>query len=129
MRGQIGGAAYSRHQLGVRALTFKESTTAPPLIITIPEDEWDILSRDRIDLLLTPALTNPHVVIDLSAVTYLDSTALNRLVMIHRTRETEPDIPPLRLVIASSNIRRLFKITDLDGIMRIYGTLEDALGE
>lgn len=66
-----------------------------------------------------------HVVVDLSRVGFIDSTALGVLVGAQRALE-----PGVRLAIACSeeNVLRIFELTGLDGMFEIVPTLQDALG-
>ncbi len=66
-----------------------------------------------------------HVVVDLSRVGFIDSTALGVLVGAQRALD-----PGVRLAIACSeeNVLRIFELTGLDGMFEIVPTLQDALG-
>jgi anti-sigma B factor antagonist len=65
------------------------------------------------------------VLVDLSDVTFLDSTGLGVLVgAMKRLRATRR---PLRLVAPRSDVRRLLEITLLDRVFGIDATMEDAL--
>jgi anti-sigma B factor antagonist len=66
-----------------------------------------------------------HVVVDLSRVAFIDSTALGVLVGAQRALD-----PGVRLAIACSeeNVLRIFELTGLDGMFEIVPSLQDALG-
>jgi anti-sigma B factor antagonist len=66
-----------------------------------------------------------HVVVDLSRVSFIDSTALGVLVGAQRALD-----PGARLAIACAeeNVLRIFELTGLDGMFEIAPTLQDALG-
>ncbi len=66
-----------------------------------------------------------HVVVDLSKVGFIDSTALGVLVGAQRSLD-----PGVRLAIACAeeNVLRIFELTGLDGMFEILPTLQDALG-
>lgn len=65
-----------------------------------------------------------EVVVDLSRVDYLDSTALGVLIGgLKRLRELDGN---LALVCPSPRIRRVFEITGLDKIFDIYETEDEA---
>ncbi len=65
-----------------------------------------------------------EVVVDLSRVDYLDSTALGVLIGgLKRLREMDGN---LALVCPSPRIRRVFEITGLDKIFDIYDTEDEA---
>ena len=88
----------------------------------------------EIDVATAPALrerlqelvgdTTPTVVVDLSAVSFLDSTALGVLVGAHkRCREAGGQ---LRLVITEPRILKVFEITGLTEIFPIFETADEA---
>lgn len=66
-----------------------------------------------------------HVVVDLAAVTFIDSTALGVLVGAQRAMG---EGLALAIVCADENVLRIFEMTGLDGMFEIFPTLDDALG-
>jgi anti-sigma B factor antagonist len=63
------------------------------------------------------------VVADLSQVTFIDSSGLGALVQAHRTgleRDTR------LVVVASTPVRRLLRVTGLDGVLETYEDLAAA---
>ena len=68
-----------------------------------------------------------HVIVNLSNVEYLDSTALGVLIGgLKRLRERNGT---LDLICPNPRIRRIFEITGLDKIFDIYSTEEDAIAK
>jgi anti-sigma B factor antagonist len=66
-----------------------------------------------------------RVLIDLTRVTFLDSTGLGVLVgALKRLRAARAE---LLLVITDYDIERVFELTGLDGSFRIYRSRDDAL--
>jgi anti-sigma B factor antagonist len=66
-----------------------------------------------------------RLVIDLSAVTFLDSTALGPLVgALRRMRERDGRLGIVSPVPAA---RRIFELTGLDGVLDLHATREAAL--
>jgi anti-sigma B factor antagonist len=65
-----------------------------------------------------------HVIVDLGAVSFIDSTALGVLVGAQRAMDAG-----LHLAIAcgDENVLRIFELTGLDGMFEIVPTLDDAL--
>lgn len=79
------------------------------------------LKQQMINLLESGA---KEMVVDLTKVDYLDSTALGVLIGgLKRMRERDGNMV---LVCPSPRIRRVFEITGLDKIFDIYNTEEDA---
>ena len=66
------------------------------------------------------------VIVDLTQVTFMDSTGLNILVRARRAAEARGG--ELRLVGAGETIRRLMCITGLDQIFTIHSTIEESIG-
>lgn len=67
-----------------------------------------------------------HVVIDLSAVPYMDSSGVASLVkLLSRTRKIGVD---LTLVAPSPKVRSILEITRLDSIFKLTDSIEEAVG-
>ena len=66
-----------------------------------------------------------HVVVDMSKVGFIDSTALG--VLIGAQRALDPGVR-LAIACAEENVLRIFELTGLDGMFEIAPTLQDALG-
>ncbi|MBV8373398.1 MAG: STAS domain-containing protein [Candidatus Eremiobacteraeota bacterium] len=95
-------------------------------MLSIEQPEWDISFCDALERILEPAYSAPHVVVDMSAVTYIDSTCLAKLARMRKIR-SEHGFAPARLVIVSAHLKRLFRIVQFDRIWPLYDSLEDAL--
>jgi anti-sigma B factor antagonist len=65
-----------------------------------------------------------HVVVDLSKVSFIDSTALGVLVGAQRAMGQGVH---LAIACAEENVLRIFELTGLDGMFEIVPTLEDAV--
>lgn len=110
-------------------MNFKMETrtveSKPPIIEL--EGEVDVytapqLKQQMINLLESGA---KELVVDLTKVDYLDSTALGVLIGgLKRMRERDGNMV---LVCPSPRIRRVFEITGLDKIFDIFNTAEDAM--
>ena len=68
-----------------------------------------------------------HVVVDLSETTFVDSSTLGVLIGAHRRLSGRDG--SLSVVCTGEAILKTFRITGLDGVFRIVGTLDDALDE
>jgi anti-anti-sigma factor len=62
------------------------------------------------------------VVVDLSAVTFLDSSGLAVLIAAHHTPEVR-----LRLVVASHAVKRVLEISGMDQTLELHPSLDAAL--
>ncbi len=65
-----------------------------------------------------------HLVVDLSDLSYIDSSGVGTLVEIWRRLKTRQIA--FSLVGLQSTVRSVFEITKLDGVFRIFETLEEA---
>lgn len=66
-----------------------------------------------------------RLVVDLSGVSFLDSTGLGLLVKALKwTREHDG---ALRIVVSAERILKVFRVTGLDTVMKIYPTLDEAV--
>jgi anti-sigma B factor antagonist len=68
----------------------------------------------------------PRLVLDLTGVAFMDSTALGAVVgALRRVREAGGDMP---VVLPDTPARRIFEITGLDQVLSVYPTRAAALG-
>lgn len=89
--------------------------------------EVDVYSAPALMDSLTKLLRSgaSSVVVDLSAVAFLDSTGLGALVEARAaTTESGGSLP---LVCSQERILKLFTITGLDGVFSIHPTLDEAV--
>lgn len=96
-----------------------------PLIVTLSGD-LDIFREDELRAALEPTYDVAAVVIDFTAVPYIDSTALGALVRMRRIRG-ERGFPAAKLVMPSRHLRRILEITALGEMWPIFETLDEAL--
>jgi anti-sigma B factor antagonist len=90
------------------------------------EGELDLASAPSLKWALTDMLDagNDQVVVDLSNVTFIDSTALGVLVGIRKNLR-----PGARLAIACTHpdVLNIFELTGLDATFDLFSTFDDAL--
>jgi anti-sigma B factor antagonist len=65
------------------------------------------------------------LIVDLSEVVYMDSTGFRWLMHARTLMNQRGDT--FKIVVPSPLLRRLFSILQLDTIVEVYGTLEDAI--
>lgn len=97
-----------------------------PLIVCLGEKEWDLTGCEQLEQMLAPTLQHPNVIIDMTAVEFLDSSCLHKLVGMYNERVTQHGFLPARIVIAAPNIRKLFALVNLDRLWPIFHTLDEA---
>ena len=89
--------------------------------------EVDVFSAPGLDSELDAQIAagNARLVVDLSEVSFLDSTGLGVLVKaLKHAREADGW---LHLVVTSDRIRKIFEITGLDASIPIFDTAQDAI--
>lgn len=67
------------------------------------------------------------VVVDLSEVTFLDSTGLSVLIGTWKRLSNGDHEADLRLVVDGATIRRVLDVTGLSGVFSVFPSLEEAL--
>lgn len=89
--------------------------------------EVDVATAPELDEKLATVAASPRVVVDLSGVTFLDSSGLGVLIKaLRRVKETDGS---LILVITESRILKVFTITGLDKVLTIVPTVDAALDD
>jgi anti-sigma B factor antagonist len=107
-------------------ITERSEAGRPVLVI---RGEIDVSTAPELrDRLLSVAQSGSStVVVDLSGVTFLDSTALGVLVSgLKRFRAADGD---LSLVVTGRNVAKVLEITGLVDVFRIFDTVEEAVQE
>ena len=104
----------------------RSSHAADALVVEVT-GEIDMASAPRlVQAIEGTADTTRRVIVDLSEVTFLDSSALNALVRCQRDLATR-DVS-LRLVSPADRlVRRVFEITQLTGTLGVVDSVDDAL--
>lgn len=95
-------------------------------VVLAVSGEVDLGTAPRLREHLVALVTDGHlrVVVDLTAVEFLDSTGLGALVAgFKRLRAHEGE---MRLVCAPGRIRKVFELTRLDRVLPMFESVEDA---
>ncbi len=89
--------------------------------------EVDVFSAPDLDSELSGLVEagSPRLVVDLTEVSFLDSTGLG--VLVKALKHAREAGGWLHLVITSDRIRKIFEITGLDASIPIFDTAQDAL--
>lgn len=89
------------------------------------EGELDVACESRLRSLIAAA--GPRVVLDLSRVTFMDASSLGVLASAgERARLAGGAV---RLVGASRQVRRIVTLTELDGVLPMFDTVQEALDD
>jgi anti-anti-sigma factor len=96
---------------------------AHPLVIVIQTAELDLANQDEYLAALAPALETRDVIVDLSGVTFMDSTCLGKRVAMRKERKAR-EFPPA-VIAASERVRRLLHIVAFDKLWPVFDSLEE----
>ncbi len=88
--------------------------------------ELDLATAPRLKWMLLDALADGHnrLVLDLTLVTFMDSTALSVLVGVNRSLR---DAGALAIVSSNASVLKIFELSGMDGAFAISPTLQQAL--
>src|SRR5215212_2217593 len=89
--------------------------------------ELDLAAAPRLATVLSMATAGaePCVVLDLTEVDFIDSTALGAI--MHASTEAEASGKSMLVVALEGPVRRLLEITNLTGRFRVYPSRDEAL--
>lgn len=108
-------------------LEISESTSGVWTVVTVA-GEVDVATSPQLSQALEAAhaaqVEAPSVVVDLTTVTFIDSTGLG--VLVQSFRGVADRGGELRVVLREANVRRVFEVTSLDSVIPIYASLDDA---
>jgi anti-sigma B factor antagonist len=103
----------------------RETRTENGITVVEAQGEIDLATTPQLSAALyEAAMANPHVIVDLSAVTYMDSSGFGAL--LGATKKLRPGGGTLYLVGCSPNIERMLVITRLNTIFGIHATEAEA---
>lgn len=88
--------------------------------------EYDIAGKERFRADLERLLEIPNVVLDLTDVTYADSTAITELLRLHNARKSKGH-PTETLVVPGKNLQKVFELLDLRRVFRFVPSLDRAV--
>jgi anti-sigma B factor antagonist len=90
------------------------------------EGELDLATAPRLKWMLVDSLETDRtrLVVDLSFVTFMDSTTLGVLVGVMRKLDADDR---LAIVCVRPNVLKIFEFAGLDGAFAIFPTLDEAL--
>ena len=87
--------------------------------------ELDLATSEELGTLLDSTAARPVVVVDLSRVSFIDSTTLSLLISARDRLRSEGS--SCRLVICTPIVERVFDVTGLRDVFDTYRSVDDAL--
>ncbi len=87
--------------------------------------EVDLSNAERVKSMLSESIGQGNVVIDLSRVTFMDSTGLSAMIVAYRRGQGAQHT--LRLAGAQGPVRRVLEISQLDIVLEHHDDVGDAV--
>lgn len=99
-------------------------------VIVAVSGELDVATAPELRLVLddvhgAASAGSRMLIVDLSAVEFLDSTALG--VLVSTLRRTDEAGGVFRVVVTHPHVLKVFRVTNLDHLMSVYATVDEAL--
>jgi len=107
-------------------LPLESSISAGDLMVVVFEGEYDLADKALLRRALEAVTTVDELVLDFTAVTYIDSTALCELILFSRARTAEGR-ERATLVFHEPNMQRLLEISSVSPLFAMLDTLDEAV--
>jgi anti-sigma B factor antagonist len=101
--------------------------TSRDITVVTASGELDAFVERELEAAFEAASEGGPVVIDLAAVSFMDSTALGLLVRAVRSLDGKEGA--VRVVLPHGTARRIFELTTLDRVLPVSASRDDALSE
>jgi anti-sigma B factor antagonist len=95
--------------------------------VVVAAGELDAFVERDLVRVFTDTAQEDRVVVDLSAVSFLDSTALG--VLVRAVRELDGRGGAIRVVLPEGSARRIFEITTLDRVLPVSSSRRQAFAD
>ena len=90
-------------------------------VVVRVEGELDMASASELENAVSRVSSTPHVVIDLSSCTFLDSTGMRVIT------ETMRQAPRVSVVATDPGVLRVLELTAVDTMVPVHASVDDAL--
>lgn len=98
------------------------------LVVMVFSGEYDLSSKEELRAAFTSLSCEPYVVLDFSAVTYMDSTVITELLRMHHLRLAN-GFDRATVVAHNRHLIKLVDVLQLGSIFRVVETLDEAVGK
>lgn len=95
-------------------------------VVKVLAGEYDLSHQVRLQAEFDRVRTVQTLILDLSAVTYLDTTFVTELIRLHRMR-AELGCDVLTIVRATPIVQKIFALLHISTFCRVVATLDEAL--
>ncbi|HEY6487322.1 MAG TPA: STAS domain-containing protein [Candidatus Cybelea sp.] len=93
-------------------------------VVMIFNGEYDLTSKNQLREAFSLVADVERAVLDFNDVTYLDSTALGELTLLHKSRSAA-GLAPATIVTSNGNILRLFEIVGMRQFFNFAGEMRE----
>jgi anti-anti-sigma factor len=98
--------------------------TKPGTVVMVFNGEYDLTSKHQLREAFSFLADAERAVLDFNEVTYLDSTALSELTLLHKSRKAA-GLDAATIVTSNGNILRLFEIVDMRQFFHFTGAMPE----
>jgi anti-anti-sigma factor len=95
-------------------------------VVLVFSGEYHLSHKHQLRSELDALHDEPELVLDMTGVTYIDSTCIAELMMLQSYR-TMANLPKVSIVQNASSVGRLFDILGIRSMFEVVPTLDDAL--
>ena len=99
-----------------------------PVLRAVGEIDVSTAPALRDQLIALPE-SNSRVIVDLSEVTFLDSTGLGVLISAHKRLRDSPSHGEVALVVTRPQITKVLEVTGLTLVFPLFSSLNEALAQ
>jgi anti-anti-sigma factor len=96
------------------------------VVVAVFTGEYDLSHRPILRVELSALCEQPNLVLDMTAVTYIDSTCITELMAVQDSR-LKAGLHGAGIVLHSPSVRKLFRILSLGSIFTIATALDEVL--
>ena len=96
------------------------------VVVAVFTGEYDLSHRAILRVELSALCEQPNLVLDMTAVTYIDSTCISELMEL-QDRRLKAGLPSPGIVLLAPSVRKLFRILSLGSIFTIATALDEVL--
>lgn len=105
-----------------------EDRNGVPVVVANGEVDVSSAPQLRAELMAIPEDT-PRAIVDLTEVTFLDSTGLGVLIAAMKRLRDSATGGHLELVVTRPHLHKVLEVTGLNAIFGIYASLDEALAK
>jgi anti-anti-sigma factor len=92
--------------------------------IMVFSGEYDLAARDQLRAALDSISAAPRIALDLSDVSYIDSTIIHELLRLHNARAAH-ELERETIIVRTANLLKVFGVLSLASVFRIVESLDE----